>query len=130
MEKKPWYAFDIQAFLAIGIVSVCAAALFVRMFHSSIQDDKMLDTMITILFSTCLVTVYNYTFGSSSGSRSKDDTLNRIALAPPSATVPPVSTTTTVTPGSTITEVQPTPPVPATPIVTPVIPTRQPGQVS
>jgi hypothetical protein len=59
------------------------------MFSTSTVDDKMLDTMITILFSTCLVTVYNYSFGSSRGSQAKDDTQNKIVeklTGPPNGT--------------------------------------------
>ena len=80
MDKgdRPWWAPDAQGFLAGGIVVICGIALFVRMHNTSNVDDKMLDTMITILFSTCLVTVYNYSFGSSRGSTAKDDTTNKI----------------------------------------------------
>ena len=77
--NKPWWAPDAQGFLAIAIVSICGLALFFRMFVTSAVDDKMLDTMITIFFSTCLVTVYNYFFGSSRGSSIKDETITRIA---------------------------------------------------
>lgn len=78
MINKPWYVPDTQSILACAIVMICAIALFIRMFHTSSIDDKMLDTMITILFSTCLVTVYNYSFGSSRGSQAKDDAQNKI----------------------------------------------------
>jgi len=108
-NPKPWWAPDAQGFLAGAIVLITGAALFIRMFHTSAQEDKMLDTMITILFSTCLVTVYQYTFGSSRGSTAKDETLNKIAMMP-AAVVPAVvnsSTTTTVEPGKTVTEVVP-----------------------
>lgn len=64
--------------MAAGILLVTSIALFVRMLSTNTVDDKMLDTMITIMFSTCLVTVYNYTFGSSRGSAAKDDTTNKI----------------------------------------------------
>jgi hypothetical protein len=76
--QKPWWAPDAQGFLAGGIVLICGLALFVRMFSTSTVDDKMLDTMITILFSTCLVTVYNFSFGSSRGQEARDDTQNKI----------------------------------------------------
>ena len=77
--ERPWWAPDAQGFLAGGIVLICGIALFVRMASTSTVDDKMLDTMITILFSTCLVTVYNYSFGSSRGSAAKDETQAKVA---------------------------------------------------
>lgn len=93
-NDKPWWAPDAQGFLAGGIVSICGVALFIRMFSASTVDDKMLDTMITILFSTCLVTVYNYSFGSSRGSQAKDETQNKIVekltSPPPNGPVAPV----------------------------------------
>ena len=69
-------------------------------------EDKMLDTMITILFSTCLVTVYNYSFGSSRGSQNKDDTINKIALTPvaPIAPIAPVAPVAPVAPIAPIKE--------------------------
>lgn len=77
-SARPWWAPDAQGMLAGSIVAVTATALFVRMFHTSVVEDKMLDTMITILFSTCLVTVYQYTFGSSRGSSIKDDSQTKL----------------------------------------------------
>lgn len=77
--QRPRWLPDVQGALAFFIVGICGAALFVRMFFSSSTDDKMLDTMITILFSTCLVTVYNYWFGSSRGSHEKDATISKLA---------------------------------------------------
>lgn len=101
--NRPWWAPDAQGFLAGGIVSICGLALFIRMASTSTVDDKMLDTMITILFSTCLVTVYNYSFGSSRGSTAKDDTTNKIvekltSTAPPGASGPvaPIAAPTVV----------------------------------
>jgi hypothetical protein len=85
MKEKPWWAPDAQGFLAGGIVILCGLALFVRMFRTSDVDDKMIDTMITILFSTCLVTVYNFWFGSSRGSSIKDETIVKMAAASPVA---------------------------------------------
>lgn len=111
MNEKPWWAPDAQGFLAGAIVFITGAALFIRMFHTSATEDKMLDTMITILFSTCLVTVYQYTFGSSRGSSAKDDTLNKIAMMPSGPVPPappPVTTTTTVEPEKTTTVTEPT----------------------
>ncbi len=80
-DTKPWWAPDAQGFLAGAIVAICGVALFIRMFRTSNVDDKMLDTMITILFSTCLVTVYQYTFGSSRGSAAKDEVQNKMVTA-------------------------------------------------
>lgn len=77
-QPRPWWAPDGQGFLAAAIVVMTFTALMVRMFHPTAQEDKMLDTMITILFSTCLVTVYQYTFGSSRGSSTKDDSQARM----------------------------------------------------
>jgi len=93
-QPAPFWWPDAQGFAMASIILIAAAALFIRMFKTSSADDKMLDTMITIIFSTCLVTVFQYTFGSSRGSAAKDDTQNRIvekALATPPVVVAPVA---------------------------------------
>lgn len=95
-KPRPWWAPDAQGFLAMAIVLICGTALFVRMFHPSGTEDKMLDTMITILFSTCLVTVYQFSFGSSRGSAIKDEAQSRVvqqlaAVVPPPIAPPPAA---------------------------------------
>ncbi len=77
-NEKPWYMPDIPGFLAMAIVAICAVALFYRMSRPSVIDDKMLETMLTILFSTCLVSVYNYSYGSSRGSTAKDEAQSKM----------------------------------------------------
>lgn len=87
--QRPFWIPDMQSIAACAIILICAAALFVRMFHPSGIEDKMLDTMITILFSTCLVGVFQYLFGSSRGSDKKDDTIaTALPPAPEPAPVP------------------------------------------
>lgn len=88
-KDKPFWWPDMQGFAVCAIVLITGGALFVRMFHGGPQDDKMLDTMITIMFSTCLVTVYNFLFGSSRSSAAKDDTLNKIAGTATNPPIPP-----------------------------------------
>lgn len=75
---KPWWAPDAQGFLAASIVAICGVVVLMRMHTPSTTDDKVLDMMITILFSTCLVTVYNYSFGSSRGSQAKDESQTKM----------------------------------------------------
>lgn len=118
---KPWWAPDARGFVILAVILIAATALFYRMTHLSTADDKVLDMMLTILFSTALVAIINFLFGSSRSSAEKDDTINRIALMPspegPPAPAAPVSTTTTVTPESTVTKTEPAPAAPA-----PVVP--------
>lgn len=77
-NQKPWWAPDAQGFLAASIVIICSIVVLIRLFKESTVDDKVLDMMITILFSTCLVTVFNYSFGSSRGSQAKDESQTKI----------------------------------------------------
>lgn len=82
-EKAPFWWPDAQGFTIFAVLFIAGAALFYRMTHPSDVNDKMLETMLTILFSTALVAIINFLFGSSRGSAAKDDTLNKIALTPP-----------------------------------------------
>lgn len=76
--SRPWWAPDAKGALAFAIVAICSVTVMIRMFHPSQQDDKVLDMMITILFSTCLVTIINFNFGSSSGSQAKDESQTKM----------------------------------------------------
>lgn len=89
--KKPFWMPDAQGFTIASIIFICAVCVFWRMTHPSPTDDKLLDMMLTILFSSCLVAIVGYQFGSSRGSAQKDDTQTKIIerLAPPPAPVPP-----------------------------------------
>lgn len=80
-QTRPFWWPDAQGFAIGAIIIICAAALFIRMFHQSNVEDKMLDTMITIVFTTCLAAVFQYLFGSSRGSNSKDETIKSIVSA-------------------------------------------------
>jgi len=90
-----WKKFDIQGFLAAGILIACVALALIRMFHPTPADDKVLDMMLTVLFTTCLVTVYNYTFGSSKGSDAKQIPMNKVveSVAAANAASPPPAPT-------------------------------------
>jgi hypothetical protein len=81
-DRKPWWAPDAQGFTILMILCIAAICLFYRMTHPSDVSDKMLETMLTIMFGTALVAVVNYLFGSSRGSADKDEALKQIAMAP------------------------------------------------
>lgn len=92
-DEKPWWAPDAQGFTIAVILLIVAIALFYRMTHPSDVNDKMLETMLTIMFSTALVAIINYLFGSSRGSSAKDDTQNKViekltSTTPPGPTGP------------------------------------------
>lgn len=89
----PFWFPDSQAFLMLAMIVMTATALFYRMTHPSEVNDKILDMMITISFSTCLVLIYNYAFGNSSSGNKVADTQSRItekltSTAPPGPTGP------------------------------------------
>lgn len=85
---KPFWWPDAQGFTIASVILICAVCVFYRMMHPSPADDKLLDMMLTILFSSCLVAIVGYQFGSSRGSANKDDTINKIALTPNVPVVP------------------------------------------
>lgn len=80
---KPWWMPDTQGFLAIAILILVGAIVFILLLHNSTMDDKtsaVLTTVIGILLAN-LKDVYSYFFGSSKGSTDKDQTLTKIAVA-------------------------------------------------
>lgn len=81
--QKPYWMPDTQGFLAIAILILVGAIVFILLLHQSSMDDKtsaVLTTVIGILLAN-LKDVYSYFFGSSKGSTDKDQTLNKIAVA-------------------------------------------------
>lgn len=69
---------DQQSSIVIAILGACIILAFYRSMFPSVTEDKILDMMVTILFSTCLVTITNYHFGSSRGSALKDETQAKV----------------------------------------------------
>jgi len=73
------WKFDQQSAIVAAILMSCITLAFYRSMFPSTTEDKILDMMVTILFSTCLVTITNYHFGSSRGSAIKDETQAKVA---------------------------------------------------
>jgi len=70
---------DQQSAIVVAILGACITLAFYRSIFPSTTEDKILDMMVTILFSTCLVTITNYHFGSSRGSAIKDEVQAKVA---------------------------------------------------
>ena len=108
--------FDTRSVIAITLVLSMIAMALVLGYNSPDSDTFkiVVGGLMTVGFSS----IISFYFGSSSGSKAKDDTLNQIAAnattSGPSGSSP-VSTTTTVEPGKTVTEVQPAPVLVPTP---------------
>lgn len=86
--ERPFWWPDSRGFLLASMVIIAGVSLFYRMTHPSEVNDKILDMMLTIIFSTCLVLIYNWSFGSSSDTVKTQDTQGRIVeklTSPPPA---------------------------------------------
>lgn len=103
---RPFWWPDAKGFLMMAIVAICYRTVSYRMSNPTPTEDKVLDMMITILFSTCLVIVYNYAFGSSSGKEAQDNTISKMAEKPV-AVVAPVAPVAPVLPIAPIAPVAP-----------------------
>lgn len=89
--ERPFWWPDSRGFLLASMVIICGVSLFYRMAYPSEVNDKILDMMITIAFSTCLVLVYNWSFGSSSDTGKTQDTQSRILEKVTNGPVVPVA---------------------------------------
>ena len=91
---KPWFWPDTQGFLAIAIITVMAAVIFIMLFLTTQMDERTQGVLMVILgvLTGALKDVYGYYFNSSSTSRAKDDTIKTLAQ-----TVPATASTTTTT---------------------------------
>lgn len=77
-STRPFWFPDIKAFLAIVITMAMIAFVFVLVFNPTTMDDKML-TMAAGGLVVNFATIMGFYFGSSTGSKDKDDTIGRIA---------------------------------------------------
>lgn len=83
--NKPWFWPDTQGFLAIAIITVMAAVIFVMLFHPTTMDDRSQGVLMTILgvLVGALKDVYGFYFNSTSASRAKDETIKTLAQVVP-----------------------------------------------
>ena len=86
-KDKPWFWPDTQGFLAIAIITVMAAVIFIMLFHTITMDDRTQGVLMTILgvLVGALKDVYGFYFNSTSSSKLKDATIQSL-----SATLPEV----------------------------------------
>lgn len=72
---RPFWFPDIKGFLALAIIAVIAALAFLLIMRPVKIDQQMAGAFMTLLgvLTACLKDVYQYFFGSSSGSAKKDD---------------------------------------------------------
>lgn len=80
-QQKPWWAPDLQTVVALAIIAITSGSLFYRMTHPSAVEDKQLDTMLTIMFSTALVAIINFLYGSSHSEQTKDQAKSDAIIA-------------------------------------------------
>lgn len=93
MDKpRPFWMPDTKGFLAIIIVAIFAACVFILMFKQGPADTTIFAVLTTLLgvLAGVIKDVYGYHFGSSASSSSKDDTISK--MLPPAAPAAPVVT--------------------------------------
>lgn len=80
----------LQAALALSITLMVAAIGIMFAFRPPDANNQILTGLISTVL-TVFVMVFSYYFGSSSGSKDKDDTVKQIALGAPAADDKPPS---------------------------------------
>lgn len=82
--NKPYWLPDTQGFLAIAIILLMSIIVLVLLMGDPPKfDDKTAGAMMMVLgvLTACLKDVYAFFFGSSKGSKDKDDTMNKVVAA-------------------------------------------------
>ena len=79
--------FDTRSAIAIALVLAMIAMAFVLAFRPALPDSDVFKILIGGLMTVGFSSIISFYFGSSSGSKAKDDTLNQIAAnaVPPAA---------------------------------------------
>jgi len=93
--QRPYWFPDTQGFLALGIIIVVSALAFLLLGSSTKFDDKIAGAFMTLLgvLTACLKDVYGFYFGSSQGSKDKDQTIAVALNAPAPVTSTPKNPT-------------------------------------
>lgn len=85
-ETKPFWWPDTQSIIAVSLVG----SLLVIAFLLILKDHKLSEVVIGGLMTVGFATIIAYYFGSSKGSKEKDDTITQMALTPTPPAAPPV----------------------------------------
>lgn len=80
---KPWYWPDTQGFLAVAIISIISVIVLVLLLCTVKMTDTVQGVLMTMIgvLTGCLKDVFGFYFSSSSGSKTKDDTIKSMAVA-------------------------------------------------
>ena len=102
-DNKPYWMPDTQGFLAIAIIIVMATVILILLTKDYTNiNDKVFGALLTLLgvLAGCFKDVYGFFFGSSSGSKNKDDAIAKIATTPiaPIAPIAPVAPVAPIAP--------------------------------
>ncbi len=92
MKDKPFWMPDTQGFLAIAIMVLIATVVLILLTKPPQIDERTSGVLMTIVgvLIACMKDVYAFFFGSSKGSKEKDDVMAKIAMDPtPPATPTP-----------------------------------------
>lgn len=73
--------FDTRSAIALSLVAAMIGMAFVLVFRPSVPDSDVFKMLIGGLMTVGFATIISFYFGSSAGSKAKDDTLNQIAVA-------------------------------------------------
>lgn len=84
---KPWFWPDTQGFLAIAIITVMAAVIFIMLFHTTQMDERTQGVLMVILgvLTGALKDVYGFYFNSSANSKTKDEIIKSAVDSIPAA---------------------------------------------
>jgi len=82
-----WDKLSVQSYIAVLLSTATVALIFLLVLRPMTASDDVTKTAIGALLTVGFATIISFYFGSSQGSKAKDDTLNQIALQPAPAAV-------------------------------------------
>lgn len=108
--RRPFWLPDTQGFLAIAIILLIACIVLMLLMKPISIDERTAGVLMVVIgvLTGCLKDVYSFFFGSSKGSKEKDDVLITKAISAPPAPISPAPiVTTTTTDDATVTRTEP-----------------------
>lgn len=105
MSGRPWYVPETRDFIATLLIIATVVVIIVLIFRPIATDNQLLNVMLGGLMTVGFANVITYYFGSSSGSKDKDDTISKMAVSASTGNVAPLNTLATPLPTTTGAEV-------------------------
>lgn len=84
-----WDRLSVQSYIAVLLSTATVVLIFLLVLHPMTGSDDVTKTAIGALLTVGFATIISFYFGSSQGSKTKDDAIAQAITPPPPPPSPP-----------------------------------------